>query len=168
MIKFLIILMHKTKSSGFTLIELLIVMAIVGILSGSIFYGINPGRQLAKARDTQRESHIYGIVSAVLEYQSEHSGDLPDTDGNPATNNFPTSPTCIGTSALCYDLAAAGGTGEEIVPVYMAEMPVDPKEKATGQAGTQANTGYKIYVDANGRITASASGEVKTSISVKK
>lgn len=146
---------------GFTLIELLIVMAIVGILATTFVVAVNPTRQLAKARDSDRETDLIAILSAVMEYSSEHSGELPDTDGNPNTSNFPTSLTCIGNGAGCFDLAGAGEAGETIVPVYMVEMPKDPK------TGTDANTGYFIMADANGHLIASASGETKT-ITVKR
>ena len=140
---------------GFTLIELLMVMGIIGILATTLVVAINPGRQLAKARDTERETDIVGILAAVLQYASEHSGDFPDTDGDPDTNNFPTSSTCIGTDTGCFNLAGAGEAGYEIVPEYLAEMPMDPK---TGSGG---NVGYSIYVDENGHLHASASGETK-------
>lgn len=159
--------MDKTKSNGFTLIELLLVMAILGILFGSLLVGLNPTRQMAKARDTQRNSHLYGIVSAVLQYASEHSGELPDTDGDPLTYNFPTTPTCIGTSVGCFDLAGAGETGETIVPVYLDSIPVDPRPVG-GVAADQTNTQYLISVDVNGRVTAEATGEISGTISVKK
>lgn len=149
---------------GFTLIELLLVMAIISILAGAMLLAINPGRQLAKARDTQRESDVYAILSAVYQYQSEHTGNLPDTDGNPTTSNFPTTLTCIGTDPSCFDLAAAGDPGETVVPYYLAEMPKDPKPVNPGE-GTDANTGYLIQVNSFGRLVASASGETK-SISV--
>src|SRR3990170_2006862 len=149
-----------TTNFGFTLIELLVVMAIIGILSTVIIVGVNPGRQLAKARDTERNTDLVAILSSILQYSQEHSGDLPDTDGDPDTNNFPTSATCIGTGVGCFNLAGAGETGEEIVPVYMVAMPADPK---TGDA---ANTGYTIYVDVNGRLHASATGEIDDPITV--
>jgi prepilin-type N-terminal cleavage/methylation domain-containing protein len=142
-------------SSGMTLIELLLVMGIIGILSSTIIVAVNPGRQLAKARDTQRETDVYAILTSIYQYTSENSGDLPDTDGNPSTSDFPTTLTCIGTDVTCFDLAGAGET-ETIVPDYMAVMPRDP------QTGTDANTGYLIMVDANDRLIASASGETKT------
>ena len=141
---------------AFTLIELLIVIAIIGILSSTLIVAVNPGRQLAKARDVQRETDIIAIMSSLYQYASEHSGDLPDTDGNPLTNNFPTTLTCIGTDASCFDLASAGDDGDTIVPVYMAQFPRDP------QIGTDGNTGYLIMVDQNNRLIASASGETKT------
>lgn len=147
--------MSDSNQKGFTFIEILLVMGIIGILATTLVVAVNPGRQLAKARDTQRESDIYGILTAIYQYSAEHSGELPDTDGDPDTSNFPTTATCIGTDGSCFNLAGAGETGETIVPVYLAEMPTDPKD------GTQSNTGYLIFVDANERLHASASGETK-------
>lgn len=143
-------------NKGFTLIELLIVVAIIGVLATSLIVAVNPQRQLAKARDTERETDLVAILGAVYQYTSEHNGELPDTDGDPDTSNFPTSLTCIGTDSSCFDLAGAGDTGETMVPVYLAEIPRDP------QTGTNADTGYLIMVDENNRLTASASGETKT------
>ena len=147
---------------GFTILELLIVMAIIGILASVLITAVNPGRQLARARDTQRETDLVAILSLIYQYGSEHSGGLPDTDGNPTTSNFPTTMTCIGSGASCFDLAAAGDGGDTIVPVYIIELPKDPRLQSTGQPGTDANTGYEIMVDANGHLIASASGETKS------
>jgi type IV pilus assembly protein PilA len=147
----------KTKlTRGFTLMELLIVMGIIGILATTLVVAVNPGRQLAKARDTERETDLVTIVSAILQYSSEHSGELPDTDGDPDASNFPTSSTCIGTDPGCFNLSGAGEVGYTIVPEYLVEVPTDPR---TGEAG---DTGYSIYVDGNGHLHASASGETKT------
>ena len=141
---------------GYTLIELLIVIAIIGTLSTVLVAVINPARQLAKARDTQRETDLISILSTVYQYAAEHSGELPDTDGDPDESDFPTEETCIGTGVSCFDLAEAGEDDETIVPVYLSEIPMDPK------TGTAADTGYTIFVDENDRLVASASGETKT------
>jgi prepilin-type N-terminal cleavage/methylation domain-containing protein len=140
---------------GLTLMELLMVMAIMGVLFSVIIVSLNPAKQLARARDTKRESDLFAILSSVYEYTSEHSGALPDTDGDPATSNFPTSPTCIGSGGGCFDLANAGEDDDTMVPEYMAGVPKDPK------TGTDADTGYLIFVDANERLIASASGETR-------
>lgn len=147
-------------NKAFTIIELLIVIALIGVLASLMIFAINPGTQLAKARDVERETHLYAILSSIYQYQAEHSGTLPDTDGNPITSNFPTLATCVGNSGGCFDLANAGEVDEKIVPVYMASIPQDPK---TGNAG---NIGYTLFVDANKRLVASASGEIKGIITI--
>ncbi len=143
----------KKLFNGFTLIELLVTISVLGILASVMIVAVNPAHQFAKARDAERETDLVGILSAVMQYSSEHSGALPDTDGNPDTSNFPTTATCIGTDVGCFDLANAGDVGEEIVPVYLYEFPMDPK------TGTAGNTGYTIYVDENGHLIASATPE---------
>ena len=151
------------ESTGFTIIELLVVMGIIGILSTVLIVSVNPVRQFAKARDTDREADVVAILSIIYQYASEHSGEFPDTDGDPATSDFPTSLTCIGTDLACFDLAGAGATGDEIVPAYVVDFPKDPKVTSTGVPGTDGDTGYQVMVDANGHLTATApSAETKT------
>lgn len=142
--------------SGFTLMELLIVIAIIGMLATTLVVMINPGRQLAKARDTEREADVIAILTVILQYSAEHSGTLPDTDGDPLTSNFPTSETCIGTDVGCFDLASAGETGDTVVPNYIASLPSDPR-----YGNPPGDIGYSIWVDANNNLTASASGETR-------
>ncbi|NMC36618.1 type II secretion system protein [Candidatus Beckwithbacteria bacterium] len=147
------------SNRGFTLIELLVVIGVIAILAAVVLVAVNPGRQFAQARDTQRRSDLYSITNAIYQYAAEHEGNLPDTDGDPVTDNFPTTPTCIGAGAGCFNLGVAGDD-VTVVPTYMAEIPADP---ATGDA---ANTGYLINVDANGRVVASGSGELVEAITV--
>lgn len=151
--------MKKLNSSAFTLLEILIVLSIIGILSTILMVLVNPGRQLAKARDTDRQSDLFAILASVYQYSTEHSGELPDTDGDPETSNFPTTPTCIGTGVGCYNLASAG-EDDTIVPVYMPQIPTDPR------TGESADTGYFIWVDENNRLQASASGETVGPINI--
>lgn len=150
----------KKGSFGFTLIELLVVIGVIGILAAIVLVAVNPGRQFAQARDTQRRSDIYSITNAIYQFAAEHDGNLPDTDGVDTTSNFPVAATCIGTNTAapdnCFDLAAAtnaAGT-EVIVPTYIADMAMDPS------TGTAANTQYTIYVNPDGRIVATATGEL--------
>ena len=156
----------KNIEKGFTMLEILLVVALIGVMTTIMVVGLNPARQLAKARDTQRETDVYSILSLVYQYAQEHSGAWPDTDGNPQTSNFPTTLTCIGTNPGCFNLAGAGVSGDTIVPAYVAKLPKDPKAINPGE-GTDGNTGYKIMLDANNHLVASASGETKAITATK-
>lgn len=140
-------MLNKLKK-GFTLIELLVVMGIIAILAAVVFAAVNPGRQFSQARDTQRRADLNTIVSAVYQYAVDNNGNLP--------TNFPTGPTNIGSGAGNYDL------GSYLTPTYVAEIPNDPS------TGTSANTQYLIFQDNNGRVIASASGEITATISVNR
>ncbi len=55
----------KTHNQAFTLLEMLLVIAIIAVLAGIVIVAINPGRQLAQARNAQRSSDLRAIHSAV-------------------------------------------------------------------------------------------------------
>lgn len=161
--------MNQNIRKGFTLIELLVVIGIIGILAAVVLVAVNPGRQFAQARDTQRRSDLLQITNAIYQFAAEHEGNLPGTDDTVAISNFPTTPTCIGTGGSCFDLGAAGevdgnsdGITEPTVPTYIAALPEDPS------VGITADTGYTIYVDTDGRVVASASGELAGIITVQR
>lgn len=154
------------RIKGFTLIELLVVIGIIGILAAIVLVAVNPGRQFAQARNTQRQGDLLQLTNAIYQFASEHDGNLPattyDIDGvgdlSAITNCA--APAVIGTGG--FNLAAAGareaaGAGaadaDLIVPTYIAAIATDPS------TGTAADTGYTMCLDtATSRITASAPG----------
>ncbi|MBI2594364.1 type II secretion system protein [Candidatus Curtissbacteria bacterium] len=143
---------------GFTLIELLVVIGILTVLLAIVLVAINPARQFSQANDTQRRSDVNAILNAIHQYAADNKGTLP-TDI--ATTSKVISSTA--TSALCGNL----------VPKYVADIPIDPTAGTESPAGSVCtdtgatyNSGYSVIKNADNRITVSATGEITTSISV--
>lgn len=135
---------------GFTLIELLVVIGILGILIAVVLVAVNPSRQFAAARDTQRRADLYAMTNALYQYATEHDGNFPAA-GTPPVSIITTTPTDAGTSGL--DLATY------LVPTYIPAIPEDP-----GPNSTAANTLYRLHLDANNRLVATAASEVDPAV----
>lgn len=125
---------------GFTLIELLVVIGVISILASIVLVAVNPGREFANARDTQRRSDLYSITNAIYQYSTENSGNLPE--------GFPEVSTCIGNTTPCYDISTF------LIPTYITEIPADPT------TGTSADTDYYIFLNNDGRLQVSATSEL--------
>lgn len=144
---------------GFTLIEVLIVIGIIAVLAAVVLVAVNPARQFKLARDAQRTSNVNAILNTVGQNMAEHHG-LFICGNDTAPTPIPLLPTAIKSSGG-FDLARC------VVPAYISTLPVDPTAAGAHFATTtDYDTGYVIYADAQGRITASSTGEITTSISV--
>lgn len=129
---------------GFTLLEVLLVIAIIAILAAIVIIAINPGKQLADARNAQRRSDVNTILNGVYQYTIDNNGNLPATITTTVTNVCSTTgATC--TAALLIDLGVL-----TTLQKYLTAMPHDPKTFVA------PNTHYSIVKSANGRITVAA------------
>ncbi|HVU79832.1 MAG TPA: prepilin-type N-terminal cleavage/methylation domain-containing protein, partial [Candidatus Paceibacterota bacterium] len=90
------------KAGGFTLIEVLIVIGIIAILAAIVIVAINPAKQFAQARNTQRESNIGAILNAIGQRAADNKGIFAgtfDIDGTTYTcGTLPSSATLINDS----------------------------------------------------------------------
>jgi prepilin-type N-terminal cleavage/methylation domain-containing protein len=146
----------RNKQAGFTLIELLVVIGILAILLAITLIAINPNKHFQDTRNAKRSSDVVAILDAIYEYQSANSGSLPPSV---QAGSIPAN-TRIATGVSNVDLC-------DVVPTYLADLPMDPDTTATGSsvtggatpcnASTTAyDTGYEIEKSANGRFTVSA------------
>ena len=142
------------KQAGFTLIEILVVIGIIAILAAVVIVALNPARQFAQARDTQRSSNVNAILNAVWQRMVDSKGVWNATGG------------CDALPAVVTEIASGPATAGAlvdlepcIVPTYLPSMVLDP---SLGVAGT--NSGYTIVRTASGtaagRITVSAQAEI--------
>jgi prepilin-type N-terminal cleavage/methylation domain-containing protein len=107
----------KKKESGFTLIELLLVIGIILVLSAIVIAAINPGAQLQRARNKQREAHVSSLYGAVNEFRARE-GDFP--------------------ACVSLESTEISNCEEDLIPKYFSRLPVDPSESC------EHNTGYFI------------------------
>lgn len=65
---------------GFSLIEVMVVVALLGILSSSVVYAINPIKRIQQARDADRRIDIATITDALAAYNTIN-GQYPEEVG---------------------------------------------------------------------------------------
>jgi type IV pilus assembly protein PilA len=150
------------KKKGFTLIEVLIVIGVIAILAAIIIIAINPARQFAQARNTQRRNDVLAILNSVHQRMTDNRGTFNEgttCDALPSAASIITSTVAAGNVDLC----------DCLVSDYVAEMPYDPSDASASYTDcADYTTGYTIIEDATtGRVTVSApSAELGETISV--
>lgn len=134
----------KIENKGFTLIEILVVIGLIALLAAIVIIAINPARQFAQGRNTQRTSNVNAILNAIGQYTADNKGNLPT--GIDDTKRYIKKPV---TPATDIDLC----TSMVIVPTYMPSLPTDPKlNTAPADCITDYTTDYTVQLIGSGRI----------------
>ena len=119
-------------------------------MAAIVIVAINPAKQFAQARNTQRTSNIEAILNAVGQRIADNKGVFAGTFG------AYTCPALTTPTARERIDSAGGGSGVNLsclVPTYISALPTDPDTTYA----VSPYTGYEIEVNAAGRITVYAS-----------
>lgn len=145
--------MKNNQQSGFTLIEILVVIGMIALLATIVIIAINPARQFAQSRNSQRTSNVNSILNAIGQNIADNKGSL----------------NCgVTITASSTNIASSGGVNllPCLVPTYISSVLTDPST-GSGNSTTTYNTGYYVSQDATGRYIVSApAAELGQAISV--
>lgn len=146
------------NNAGFTLIEIMLSITLIAILSYAFVSFLNPGQQLAQARNSQRSLHLNALINSIRQNIADSRGVFSCGAGD-----IPTTVKKMAIGAGNYDIASC------ISPVYISGLPYDPLDaNARYISNSDYDTGYTIIkAGSTGLITVSApSAELGVTISV--
>ncbi len=138
------------RAHGFTLIEILVVIGLIATLAAIVLIAINPARQFAQARNSQRTSNVNTILNGLGQYLADNKGVMPASISEL-------------TAGAAYQIASGAGNADIcslVVSTYVPSLPSDPTATNSGAAITDCTTAYDtdytLTRDTNNRLTISA------------
>jgi len=137
----------QQNKKGFTLIEILVVIGLIAILAAVVLIAINPARQFALGRNSQRTSNVNAILNTIGQNLVDNKGTF----------------TCAADLRPC------------IVSTYISEIPVDPNVSGATNTCVDTSPGncnsgtydtmYTVMQDATTkRVTVCAPGGAESAI----
>ena len=136
------------KRKGFTLIEILVVIGIIAILAAIVIIAINPAKQFAQARNTQRQAGVNTILNAIGQRLADNKGQfLATTTCNALPINTPESPIHDAGTTMVSGIINLSC----LAPTYVAALPTDPDSTIVAP-----DIGYTVSVNGTGRVTVCA------------
>lgn len=116
-------------NKGFTLIEILIVIGIIAILAAIVIIAINPAKQFAQARNTQRTANVNAILNAIGQRIADNKGvfqgDFTIGGDTFTCGELPDTSMAITTDEASSTTTETGDLGC-LVPTYIPAIPTDP------------------------------------------
>lgn len=155
----------KAETKGFTLIEILVVIGIIAVLAAIVIVAINPAKQFAQARNTQRESNVTTILNAIGQRIADNKGIFEgDFTVGGTTYDCPELDDAYGEEGISSDGDNTSDGDDDnadidlqcLYPTYIpTQIPVDP---STGDWTDEDDydTGYTVELDDTGRVTVCA------------
>ncbi len=143
---------------GFTLIELLIVIAILGTLAVVVLLALNPVQQLARTRDSGRQSTVTQLGHAMAAYATVNGGVYPTASSTWIDDYLvDTGEISSAPQAVTYSTGDATGCGGQDDWCYASDgdsAVVYAEAEATSnraKCGTAASDAYFVYSTFDGR-----------------
>jgi type IV pilus assembly protein PilA len=135
----------RKKNQAFTLLEILLVVGIIAILAGIVIVALNPTKQFASVRNTQRKANLSELNKALYQYYIDNSR-YPTSVSTTLTEICATGATSTGHSLNCTNRTDLS----YLVPTYLVAIPTDPQASGTSTGYLVAkNTANKIHLKAD-------------------
>lgn len=133
-------MVSKSTKAAFTLVELLLALGFLTTLLVLVILIVNPAKYYAEENNTQRREDVNNIITAIYKYVADNNSDLTALGIGAVEAN-------IGSDLLDVDLCP------RLVPMYLAEMPVDPMV-GSYMGCSKYDTGYTVSIDlSEGTVT---------------